>query len=155
MSLANPLAYFDTGTITSVKSFILQASNWHYYSELSVNCHGKKFYNIDTRSAMKNLFESTAPKVTFGGAAAFGAPQTPAPKPAKPKVPESSGDNLVQFVFFVTPIKIACLSWYLSNWTTLWCNLVEVLKHPNLFTAPSHESLNIASLDWPFSQTRL
>ena len=41
-----------------------------------------------TRSAMKNLFESSAPKVTFGGAAAFGA----AP-PAKPAKQESSTKN--------------------------------------------------------------
>ena len=44
-----------------------------------------------TRSAMKSLFESTAPKVTFGGAAAFGADKaTPVAKPVKPKAPESS-----------------------------------------------------------------
>ena len=43
-----------------------------------------------TRSAMKNMFESTAPKVTFGGAAAYGADK------ATPKVPQqkvASSDN--------------------------------------------------------------
>ena len=34
-----------------------------------------------TRSAMVNMFESSAPKITFGGAAAYGAEKATAPKP--------------------------------------------------------------------------
>ena len=34
---------------------------------------------------MKNLFESSAPKITFGGASAFGAEKAVNPKPVNPK----------------------------------------------------------------------
>jgi hypothetical protein len=44
MSVANTLAYYDTATITEVRSFIVQAPG-----SLADNCNRKKFYSTGPR----------------------------------------------------------------------------------------------------------
>jgi hypothetical protein len=38
MEVANTLAYYDTATITAVKSFIVQAPGWQTWLEIWIQC---------------------------------------------------------------------------------------------------------------------